>query len=101
MTIKIGGQLAPPPSTLFPQKLTDQNFEIFILFSIVERSNKNIFKGKMTPLSPRGEACNLGNLPIVYALFLLLGSIQTFSGGFLLRVGFHSNSFSWGGNFLG
>ena len=40
---------SPPPTPIYSPKLSDQNFEIVILFSIVERSNNYVFRCKMTP----------------------------------------------------
>ena len=48
---KIGGQI-DPLSRLYFSKLFDQNFEIAILFSIVERPNNYAFRDNITPHSP-------------------------------------------------
>ena len=55
MTKKTGGQLGPSPPFYF-SKLSDQNFEIAVLFSAVERPNNNAFGDKMTSHSPWGMA---------------------------------------------
>ena len=39
----------PPPSSLFPSKSSNYNFEIAILFVIVERSNDFALGYNMTP----------------------------------------------------
>ena len=51
----------------------------------------------MTPQSPWGEACKLLNLPIVYVMYLLLGSMQTFfdGGDVVLGVDIHRKDLLW------
>jgi hypothetical protein len=57
VTKKIEGQLAPH----FFSKSSDQNFEIAILFSIVERTNNYAFGDTMIPHNPRGKVFKLLN----------------------------------------
>ena len=54
------------PTPIYPPKLSDQKFEIAILFSIVERSNNCVFRCKMISQNAWGEACKLWNSPIVH-----------------------------------
>ena len=61
---KIGGQLGPLPRSFSP-KSPDQNFEIAILFSIVEISSNYSFEDDLILHSPRGKGCNLWTKPIV------------------------------------
>ena len=72
----------PPPALIFFPKSTDQNFEIAILFRIVENHNNYVFGDDLLPHSSRGRGCNLQTLTSVYIQQWLLGSVQTFSGGF-------------------
>ena len=50
MTKKIGGHLGSLPRSFSP-KSTDQNFEIAILFSIVETHNNYVFGGALLKLN--------------------------------------------------
>ena len=52
---KIEGQIGPIPHSFFPE-VTDQNFEIAILFSTVEKSNNYIFEDDLTLQRPGGRA---------------------------------------------
>ena len=61
---KIGGHQGPLPR-FFPKSL-NQNFEISILFSIVEKVNNYVFRIYLIPHSPRGRGCKLQTLTIAY-----------------------------------
>ena len=56
----------PPLTFIFPPKSTDQNFEIAILFSIVENHNNYVFKYDLLPQNPWGRGCKLQTLTSVY-----------------------------------
>ena len=49
------------PKKFFP-KSTDQNFEIAILFRIVENPNNYVFGDDLLPPSPWGRCCKLQTL---------------------------------------
>ena len=65
MTNKWEGNYAPSHAHFFP-KSPDQNFEIGILFRIVEKFIKYLFDDDLIPHSPRRKGCKLRTLPIVY-----------------------------------
>ena len=62
MTKKIGGQLAPPHPV--PPKSSDHNFEIAILFNIVESSKNYAFGDNMIPTAPEGGSLNYITCPL-------------------------------------
>ena len=51
---------------IFFPKSTDQNFEIAILFSIVENHNNYVFGDDLLPHSPWGRGCKLQISTSVY-----------------------------------
>ena len=56
MTKNVGGKIAPPlPKGLLPPRLLNQNFEIVILFNIVQRYNIYGFGDDMTLHDPWGK----------------------------------------------
>ena len=63
---KIGGHIGPLPcSVFFLPKSLYQNFEIAILFNIVEKHNNYVFEADLLPHSPQGKGCNLQTLNFV------------------------------------
>ena len=62
---KLEVKWGPLPRSFFPEP-ADQNFEIAILFSIVEKYNNYVFKDESNPHSSRGKGRYLWTLPIVY-----------------------------------
>ena len=86
---KIGGQLGPSDALFFIPKSLDQNFEIAILFSIVEKFDNYVFENDLITHNLRGKDYTFLSLSIVCIKHLLLGNIQTFSGGIFsgARVG--------------
>ena len=62
---KSEGNYAPFHAHFF-SKLTDQNFEIAILFSIAEKHNNYVFGDDLLPHSSWGRSCNLLTLTSVY-----------------------------------
>ena len=56
----------PPPTLIFFPKSTDQNFEIAILFRIVENHNNYVFGDDFPPHSPWRRGCKLLTLTNVY-----------------------------------
>ena len=88
----IGGHLGPLPRSFFLPKSTDPNFEIAILFRIVENHINYVFGMTHSPTVPGGGAASYKLCPVftysIYSItYRLLGSIQTFSGGFFLVWG--------------
>jgi len=91
---KIGGQLDPHAS--FCSKSSGQNFEIAILFSIVERPKNYAFGDIMIFLQSLGKIFKLQNLPIIYVWYLLLGSMHVLfgeRGGLAAFRSFHRDNF--------
>ena len=58
---KIGGHLGPLPRSFFSQSSTDQNFEIAILFPIVENHNNYVFGDYFHPPQFLGEGLQVTN----------------------------------------
>ena len=58
---KNGWAPRPPPTLIFSPKSPDQNSEIAILFTIVEKPNIYVFRDVLLPRSPRGRGCRLGH----------------------------------------
>ena len=56
----------PPPTLIFVPKSTDQNFEIAILFCIIENDNKYVFGDELLPHSPWGRDYKLHTFTSVY-----------------------------------
>ena len=56
----------PPPMLIIFPKSPDQNSEIAILFTIVEKSNNYVFRDDLLPRSPRGRGFKLQTLTCVY-----------------------------------
>jgi hypothetical protein len=54
----IGGQLASPPKPTISTSLSNQNFEIAILFSVIERSGNYILKDGKSPAALRARVIN-------------------------------------------
>jgi hypothetical protein len=54
----IGGQL-PPPTPTIPPNTSNKNFEIAILFSVVDFQIENIFLRRTLPHSPQGKGFKL------------------------------------------
>ena len=60
---KIGGHLDPSHAHFSP-KSPDQNSEIAILFTIVEKPNNYVFGDDLLPRSPRGGAASYKLWPV-------------------------------------
>ena len=64
MTKKIGGHLGPLPYAHFFPKSTDPNFEIAILFRIVENHINYVFGMTHSPTVPGGGAASYKLCPV-------------------------------------
>ena len=93
------GHLGPLPRSFFPES-TDQNFEIAILFSIVEKHNNYVFGADLLPHQSQGGAASYKLWPAftysngyleVYRPFQ--GDIFWVGGG--LRGGLRGRIFPW------
>ena len=78
----------PPPTLISFPKSTDQNFEIAILFSVVEKHNNYVFGANLLPHSPQGRGCKLQTLTkrlhivmIIWKCTDLFGMIFWLEGG--------------------
>ena len=92
MTKKIGGHLGPPHARFFP-KSTDQNFEIAILFRIVENHNNYVFGDDLPPQS-LGEGLQVTNFDQCLHTVMVTGKCtDVIRGIFLVWV--------WGGGYMG
>ena len=56
----------PPPTLIIFPKSMDQNFEIAILFSVVEEPYNYVFGDDLLPHSPRGRCHKLQTLTSAY-----------------------------------
>ena len=56
---KIGGHLDPLTKLIFFPKSANPNFEIAILFNVVEKPHNFVFQDDLIPYSPRGRGCNV------------------------------------------
>ena len=112
---KIGGQLAPPPHfSIFSHahfflKPLGQNFEIAILFSIVEKSDKYVFEDDLIPQRPPEEVLQVVNFAHCLHIVLVIGKYtDVFRGiisggrgvGGYLRGSFYGGSYQEGREFL-
>ena len=71
----------PPPMLIFSPKSPDQNSEIAILFSIVEKPNCYAFGDELLLHSLRGRACMLQTLASVNTV-MVIGKCTDAFGGF-------------------
>jgi hypothetical protein len=55
----IGGLLAPPNTPIIPPNKSNKNFEIAILFSVVDFKIENIFLRRTIPYNPQGKGYKL------------------------------------------
>ena len=104
-TKKLEGTYAPSHAHFSPKSL-DQNSEIAILFTIVEKPNNYVFGNDLLPCSPRRRGYKLQSLPVftysngyweVYRRFqrdFLFGG-RVDGGGVRGRI-FPWKNFSWG-----
>ena len=63
MAKKLEGIYAPSHAQFLP-KSTDQNFEIAILFRIVENHNNSVFGDDLRPTVPGGGGCSSSTNPL-------------------------------------
>ena len=77
---KIGGHLGPLPRSFFT-KSTDQNFEIAILFIIVENRNYYVFGMTYSPTVPREVASSYKLWPVFTYSNGYWEECRCFSGG--------------------
>jgi len=90
---KIGGQLAPSHAPFF-SKLSDQNFEIAIFFSIAERPNNFAFGDIITFHNPRKRSLSYKICPFLTYSICYWEVAHTFLGGEERIFGFWN--FPWG-----
>ena len=75
------GNLAPSHAPFFPIS-SDQNFEIAILFSIVEKPKKYIFEGNKFPLEPLWKGLKVLKFPnCIRIVFVIVNYACIFLGG--------------------
>ena len=87
---EIGGQLGPLPGS-FSSNVADQNFEIAILYNIVNKSNDCVFEDELIPQSPWRKSDKLWALPhCLHTVFVIGKYIEFFKGIF-------SGGGGWGG----
>ena len=90
---------SPSHLSFFP-KLSDQNFEITILFSIVERSNNYVFEDDLTPPFPKEEGLQVINFAHRLHIVLTIGkrkeSFEGGSDGILMWEDLSMEDFLWG-----
>ena len=86
-----------PPSTLivFP-KSTDQNSEIAILFSVVEKPYNYVFGDDLLPHSPTGRGYKLQNLPVLTHSNAYWEVYRRFQRDFLVGGGVDKRGICWG-----
>jgi hypothetical protein len=77
----IGGQLASPPTPTISTSLSNQNFEIAILFSVIERSGNYIFKDGKSPTVLRDRV--ISYTLETYEVYIEKGDRIKFGGGSL------------------
>ena len=101
MTKKIGGHLGPPPTLIFSPKSTDQNFEIAILFHIVENHNNYVFGDDLLHPQSLGEGLQVTNFDQCLHTVMVTGKCTDVIRGifFGLGVGFRGGGYM-GGSFL-
>ena len=56
----------PPPMLIFSKKLPDQNSEIAILFTILDKPNNYVFRDDLLPRSPLGRGYKVQTLTCLY-----------------------------------
>ena len=91
----------PPPTVIFFPKSTDQNFEIAILFNIVENHNYYVFGDDLLPTVPGGGAASYKLCPMFTYSNGYWEVYRRFQGdSFGLGVGLRKGGYV-GGSFLG
>ena len=69
---------SPPPTLIISPNTSNQNFEIAILFSVVDFHIENIFLRKTLPLNPQSKGFKLR--PWVYTVFIEGVVVETSKG---------------------
>ena len=94
---KIGGYLGPLSRSFF-SKSTDQNFEIGILFSIVENHTNNVFGDVLLPHNSLGEGLQVTNFDQCLHIVMVIGKCTNVFRGilFCLGVGLRRGSYVGG-----
>ena len=92
----------PPPTLIFFSKSTDQNFEIAILFSIVENHTNYVFGDVLFPHNSLGEGLQVTNFDQCLHIVMVIGKCTDVFREilFCLGVGLRRGSYV-GGSFLG
>ena len=95
---EIGGQLGLPPALFFPES-RNQNFEIAILFNIVDKSNNYVCEDDLIPHFP-GEWLQVKKFTLCLRIVLNLEVYRYFQEGFFLvgmieRRGLCRRIFPW------
>ena len=92
----------PPPTLIFSPKSTYQNFEISILFRIVENNNKYVFGDELLPHNPWGRGCQATNFDECLNIVMVIGEVyRRFQGDFSLFGDGAEGRGYVGGSFLG
>ena len=86
----------PPPTLIIYPESPDQNSQRAILFNIVENPHSHVFGDDLVTHSPHGRGYKLKILTSAYIQKWLLGSVQTFSGGFFGWGWFKRGGYSGG-----
>ena len=76
-----------PSNVHFHPKSPDQNSEIAILFTVVEKPNNYVFGDDLYPRSPRGRGCKLRTLTCVLHIVTLNGKCTDVFGGIFFGLG--------------
>ena len=63
----------PPPTLIFSPKAPDQNSEIAILLTIVEKPNNYVFGDDLLPRSPRREGLQVTNFDLCIHIVMVTG----------------------------
>ena len=95
---KIGGHQGPL-TLIFSPKSSDQNFEIAILFSIVENHNNYVFEMTYSPKVPGGWAVSYKLRPVFTYSNGYLEVYRRFSGGLFWFGGFRGGGYVEGSFF--
>ena len=98
MIKQIGGKLGPLSCSFFP-KVTSSNFQIAILFSVVEKFNNYVLEDDLIHHGPRGRAASYELCPLFIYSIGYWEIYKSFQGDFFLMgggVGLRGWIFSWG-----